>query len=76
MITKIGTFEKRLFSHPLHSHAELATLLEQYKAKAKVESDYKAARETLRKSKSLLQMEELKCMKRSGRVLTVGKANL
>jgi len=64
VITKIGTFEKRLFSHPLHSHADLASLLEKYKSKEKVESDLIAARTTLRKSKSLLQMEELKCMKR------------
>jgi len=64
VITKIGTFEKRLFSHPLHSHPDLAKLMEKFKAKAEVESDLIAARSTLRKSKSLLQMEELKCMKR------------
>merc|ERR1711892_1548 len=64
VIRKIGTFEKRLFGHPLHSNKDLAELLSQYKDKAKVESDLIAARATLRKSKSLLQMEELKCMKR------------
>jgi len=64
IIGKIGTFEKRLFNHPLHSKEELPVLLDQYKAKSKVESDLTAARATLRKSKSLLQMEELKCMKR------------
>merc|ERR1711892_724814 len=64
VIRKIGTFEKRLFGHPLHSNKDLADLLSQYKDKASVESDLIAARTTLRKSKSLLQMEELKCMKR------------
>jgi len=64
VIRKIGTFEKRLFGHPLHSNKDLADLLTQYKEKASVESDLIAARATLRKSKSLLQMEELKCMKR------------
>jgi len=64
VIRKIGTFEKRLFGHPLHSNKDLAGLLAQYKDKAAVESDLIAARATLRKSKSLLQMEELKCMKR------------
>jgi len=64
VIRKIGTFEKRLFGHPLHSNKDLAGLLAQYKDKAAVESDLMAARATLRKSKSLLQMEELKCMKR------------
>lgn len=64
VINKIGMFEKRLMAHPLHSHADLAGLLEQYRGKAKVEDELKAAKETLRKSKSLLQMEELKNMKR------------
>lgn len=64
VITKIGTFEKRLFSHPMHSHPDLSALMEKFKAKAAVESDLIAARTTLRKSKSLLQMDELKCMKR------------
>jgi len=64
VIRKIGTFESRLFGHPLHSNKDLGDLLSQYKEKAKVEGDLIAARATLRKSKSLLQMEELKCMKR------------
>jgi ATP-dependent RNA helicase DOB1 len=80
VINKIGTFEKRLMVHPLHSRADLPGLLEQYRGKAKVrigfllsgnrmwvsqvEGELKAAKETLRKSKSLLQMEELKNMKR------------
>jgi len=64
VIRKIGTFESRLFGHPLHSNKDLGDLLSQYKEKAKVEGDLIAAKATLRKSKSLLQMEELKCMKR------------
>ena len=64
LIQKVGTFEKRLLNHPLQNRKELAELLEQYKEKAKVEDELKEARATLRKSKSLLQMEELKCMKR------------
>jgi len=64
LIQKVGTFEKRLMNHPLQNRKELSELLEQYKEKAKVEAELKEARATLRKSKSLLQMEELKCMKR------------
>ena len=64
LIQKIGTFEKRLINHPLQNKKELPDLLEQYKDKAKVEEELKEARAALRKSKSLLQMEELKCMKR------------
>merc|ERR1712025_1435691 len=64
VIRKIGTFEKRLFGHPLHSNKDLAGLLAQYKDKAAVEAELAVAKTTLSKSKSLLQMEELKCMKR------------
>ena len=64
LTTKIGTFEKRLLSHPLHSKTELPDLLEKYKGKAEVEKELTEARATLRKSKSLLQMDELKKMKR------------
>ena len=64
LIQKVGTFEKRLMNHPLNNKKELPQLLEQYKCKAKVEDELKEARASLRKSKSLLQMEELKCMKR------------
>ena len=64
LIQKIGTFEKRLLSHPLQNRKELPDLLTQYKEKEVVEEELKEARATLRKSKSLLQMEELKCMKR------------
>jgi len=64
VITKIGAFEKRLFNHPLHNNPNLSTLMDQYKEKEKVNSDLIAAKLLLKKSKSLLQMDELKCMKR------------
>ena len=64
VIKKIGTFENRLLNHALHKDENLATLLEQYKAKASVQEELDKAKEVLRKSKSLLQMDELKNMKR------------
>ncbi len=64
IIKKIKTFEKRLEKHPLHGSPDLAALLEAYKAKARVMADYVAAKVQLKRSKSLLQMEDLKCMKR------------
>merc|ERR1712013_883902 len=64
VIKKIGTFENRLLNHTLHKHENLSNLLEQYKAKASVQEDLDKAKEVLRKSKSLLQMDELKNMKR------------
>ena len=64
VIKKIGTFENRLLNHALHKDENLANLLEQYKAKAAVQEELDKAKEVLRKSKSLLQMDELKNMKR------------
>ena len=64
VIKKIGTFENRLLNHTLHKHENLSNLLEQYKSKASVQEDLDKAKEVLRKSKSLLQMDELKNMKR------------
>merc|ERR1719361_1438604 len=53
VIKKIGTFENRLLNHALHKDENLATLLEQYKAKAAVQEELDKAKEVLRKSKSL-----------------------
>jgi len=64
VIRKIGAFEKRLFNHPLHNNPELPELLRQHEAKSSINSDLIAAKLLLKKSKSLLQMDELKCMKR------------
>jgi len=64
VIRKIGAFEKRLFNHPLHNKPQLSELLKQHEDKSKINSDLIAAKLLLKKSKSLLQMDELKCMKR------------
>lgn len=64
VVTKIKTFERRLQKHSLHGTEGLSALIEQYRAKAAVEADLIAAKHHLKKSKSLLQMDELKCMKR------------
>ena len=63
-IKKIKTFEKRLQKHSLHGSPGLPALIEQFKAKSSVMSELIAAKHHLKKSKSLLQMDELKCMKR------------
>ena len=64
VVRKIKTFEKRLQKHSLHGHPQLVDLMQQYKEKSSVMADLIAARQQLKKSKSLLQMDELKCMKR------------
>ncbi|QQP38558.1 Superkiller viralicidic activity 2like 2like, partial [Caligus rogercresseyi] len=53
LIRKISVFEKRLLSHPLSGNPRLESVLEEYGNK-----------EELKKAKSLLQMSDLKCMKR------------
>jgi ATP-dependent RNA helicase DOB1 len=64
IVKKIKTFEKRLQKHSLHESPDLPRLIQAYRAKAVVMSDLAAAKHQLRKSKSLLQMDQLKCMKR------------
>ncbi|CAL1528127.1 unnamed protein product [Lymnaea stagnalis] len=63
-IKKIEAFEHRLYSHPLHKDSRLAELYEQFEKKSKLANDIKALKMELKKKKSLLQMDELKCRKR------------
>ncbi|GFR66458.1 superkiller viralicidic activity 2-like 2 [Elysia marginata] len=63
-IKKIEAFEERLYSHPLHKDSRLTDLYDQYEKKAKIGKDIKALKLDLKKKKSLLQMDELKCRKR------------
>merc|ERR1719193_185068 len=64
IVKKIMTFEKRLKKHSLHNDQDMARLIQDYRSKAEVMSDLTAAKHHLKKSKSLLQMDDLKCMKR------------
>jgi len=63
-IKKTQAFEQRLHSHPLTKDSRLPDLYEQYEKKAKIGNDIKALKLDLKKKKSLLQMDELKCRKR------------
>jgi len=64
IVKKIMTFEKRLKKHSLHNNEDMARLIQDYRSKAEVVSELTAAKHHLKKSKSLLQMDDLKCMKR------------
>ncbi|XP_064604506.1 LOW QUALITY PROTEIN: exosome RNA helicase MTR4-like [Liolophura sinensis] len=64
VVRKIEAFEQRLYSHPLHKDAKLPELYDQYSKKAQVGSEIKSLKSELKKKKSLLQMDELKCLKR------------
>ncbi|XP_037075911.1 exosome RNA helicase MTR4-like [Pollicipes pollicipes] len=64
LVEKIESFERRLFSHPLHDDPHLDELYNQYVEKVELNNELKAAKLELRRAKSLLQMDELKCRKR------------
>ncbi|XP_048762429.2 exosome RNA helicase MTR4-like [Ostrea edulis] len=64
VVKKIEAFEHRMYSHPLHKDKNLEDLYKQYQNKAKVGNDIRALKTELKKKKSLLQMDELKCRKR------------
>ncbi|KAL5016577.1 hypothetical protein ScPMuIL_006166 [Solemya velum] len=64
VIKKIEAFEHRMYSHALHKDPKLEELYSMYEKKAKIATDIKAIKTELKKKKSLLQMDELKCRKR------------
>jgi ATP-dependent RNA helicase DOB1 len=64
-ITKrIAAFEERLTAHPLAGNEDLSAIMAEYEKKVALMTDAEAARAELKKAKSLLQMSDLKCMKR------------
>uniref|UniRef100_T1IR20 Exosome RNA helicase MTR4 n=1 Tax=Strigamia maritima TaxID=126957 RepID=T1IR20_STRMM len=64
LVRKIEAVEEQLRSHSLHNFKDKEILLERFKQKLSVMEEMKAAKGELRKAKSLLQMDELKCRKR------------
>lgn len=64
IVDKIDSYEKRLYSHPLHNSPQLNSLYTIYNDKIQIETELKSAKDSLREAKSLLQMDELKHRKR------------
>ncbi len=64
IVKKIDAFEKRLQNHDLHGKPELPRFLTSYGKKAAILKELDDARAELKKATSLLQMSDLKCMKR------------
>ena len=64
IIEKIAMFEKRLESHSLHKEPNINQLLEDFSKKSQLTKDLDRAKAEVKKAKSLLQMADLKCMKR------------
>jgi len=64
IIEKIAMFENRLEGHTLHNDPDINQLLEDYSKKSQLIKDLESAKAEVKKAKSLLQMADLKCMKR------------
>lgn len=64
VVRMIDQFERQLFAHPLHNTPELDAIYTAYAAKLQVQVDLRGLKDTLRKARSLLQMDELKHRKR------------
>ena len=64
IVRKIESLENRLYSHPLHKDKQLEHFYNLCQKKSLVEQDIKVAKKELKKAKTILQMDELKCRKR------------
>ncbi|XP_076973266.1 exosome RNA helicase MTR4 isoform X1 [Tamandua tetradactyla] len=64
VIQKIEAFEHRMYSHSLHNDPNLETVYTLCEKKAQIALDIKSAKRELKKARTVLQMDELKCRKR------------
>lgn len=64
VIQKVEAFEHRMYSHPLHNDPNLETVYTLCERKAQIALDIKSAKRELKKARTVLQMDELKCRKR------------
>jgi len=64
VIRRIDAFENRMFGHALHEDPEKNELLVKYAKQLTVSDKIRAEKSALKKARSLLQMDELKCRKR------------
>ncbi|KAF4082600.1 hypothetical protein AMELA_G00153520 [Ameiurus melas] len=64
VIQKVEAFEHRMYTHPLHTDPSLGAVYTLCEKKAVVAGDIKAAKRELKRARTVLQMDELKCRKR------------
>nr|XP_055064870.1 exosome RNA helicase MTR4 [Misgurnus anguillicaudatus] len=64
VIQKVEAFEHRMYTHPLHSDPNLEAVYSLCEKKALIAGDIKTAKRELKKARTVLQMDELKCRKR------------
>ncbi|XP_060916754.1 exosome RNA helicase MTR4 [Labrus mixtus] len=64
VIQKVEAFEHRMYSHPLHSDPNLESVYSLCEKKALIAADVRTAKRELKKARTVLQMDKLKCRKR------------
>ncbi|KAK1174600.1 hypothetical protein AOXY_G2123 [Acipenser oxyrinchus oxyrinchus] len=64
VIQKVEAFEHRMYSHTLHNDPNLEAVYNLCEKKAQIAGDIKTAKRELKKARTVLQMDELKCRKR------------
>uniref|UniRef100_A0A3P9HW02 Exosome RNA helicase MTR4 n=1 Tax=Oryzias latipes TaxID=8090 RepID=A0A3P9HW02_ORYLA len=64
VIQKVEAFEHRMYTHPLHSDPNLESVYSLCEKKALIATEVRTAKRELKKARTVLQMDELKCRKR------------
>ena len=64
IIKRIEVLEERLYAHPIHKDPQVNELYEKFLHKEELGKQLQEATDELKKAKSVLQMDELKCRKR------------
>lgn len=64
VIQKVEAFEHRMYSHPLHSDPNLESVYSLCEKKTLIATDIRTAKRELKKARTVLQMDKLKCRKR------------
>lgn len=64
VIRKIESLEHRMYTHPMHKDPDLKSLYNLCEKKAQIISEIKTVKKELRRTKTVLQMDELKSRKR------------
>uniref|UniRef100_A0A3Q2Z7V1 Exosome RNA helicase MTR4 n=1 Tax=Hippocampus comes TaxID=109280 RepID=A0A3Q2Z7V1_HIPCM len=64
VIQKVEAFEHRMYSHPLHSDPNLEAVYSLCEKKALIAGDVRTAKRELKKARTVLQIDKLKCRKR------------
>eukprot|EP00045_Choanoeca_perplexa_P013276 m.149698 g.149698 ORF g.149698 m.149698 type:complete len:1039 (+) comp16301_c0_seq3:72-3188(+) len=64
LVSRVQTLEQRLVAHPLHTNKSLADLLALYQHKAALADEIKVAKKSLKESRNVAELDQLRSMKR------------